>query len=243
VKVLGIIPARLASTRFPAKPLVEIGGKSMIQRVYEQALKSSSLSRVLVATDHASIYDHIRSFGGEVAMTSENCINGTQRCAEAYSNLNEKFDVIINIQGDEPFFKPESLQLVTNCFAQNTNTDIATLVKKIEQEDDIHNPTVVKVVFNKNQKALYFSRSAIPFNRENTPTQYYKHIGIYAFRAEILPELVKLAPTQLETTEQLEQLRWLENGYEINLAFTTHESNSVDTPEDLEKLKKQFGIS
>jgi 3-deoxy-manno-octulosonate cytidylyltransferase (CMP-KDO synthetase) len=243
MKVTGIIPARLASSRFHGKPLVDIGGKSMIQRVYEQAAKSTALDYLIVATDHSDIYRHVLSFGGNVVMTSENCLNGTERCAEAYANLNRKSDIIINIQGDEPFFEPESLDLLKKCFERNPNAGIATLIKKIEQTIDIENPTVVKVVTDKNKKALYFSRSAIPFNRDGNDAIYFKHIGIYAYRADILPSLVRLAPTQLENTEKLEQLRWLENGYSIYTAETSHESNSVDTPEDLENLKKQFGIS
>ena len=241
MKILGIIPSRLASSRFPNKPLVDIGGKTMIQRVYEQASKSNVLSKVIVATDHQSIYENVLSFGGNAIMTSNLCENGTERCAEAYLLLNEKYDIIVNIQGDEPFFEPDSLALLANCF-KNETTQIATLIKKIENQVDTTNPTVVKVVFDDEMQALYFSRSAIPFNRDNQKVNYFKHIGIYAFRAEILQHLVELIPTELEKIEQLEQLRWLQNGYKISLAVTNHDSNSVDTPEDLENLKKMFNI-
>lgn len=241
MKIIGIIPARLASTRFPSKPLVDMGGKSMIQRVYEQAQKSTVLDYILVATDHSSIYDEVTSFGGNVVLTSANCKNGTERCAEALKELPESFDIVINIQGDEPFFEPESLQILNDCFA-NESVGIATLVKEIEIEAELYNSTVVKVVFDNYKKALYFSRNALPYRQNESKQPSYKHIGIYAYRADILQELVQLEPSKLEIAESLEQLRWLENDYSIHVGITNHDSNSVDTPEDLITLKKQFGI-
>lgn len=246
MKILGIIPARYASTRFPAKPLVSIYGKTMIERVYSQAKKSPLLTKLIVATDDKRIFDEVVSFGGEVMMTSEKHKNGTERCAEVLANQNEDFDIVINIQGDEPFFEAEAIDLISECF-QNKNTDIATLVKQIENIEDLENPTVVKAVISKKNKALYFSRHAIPFYRSADNLNklekhtYYKHIGIYAYRPNILIEIVKLEESALEKTESLEQLRWLENGYNIFTNTSTHDSNSVDTPEDLDALLKVFG--
>lgn len=233
----------MASTRFPNKPLVNIGGKTMIRRVYEQAQKSNLLTKIIVATDHAHIKKEVLSFGGNVVITSQHHENGTSRCAEVVKKINEQFDIVINIQGDEPFFEPESLQQLVACFKSN-EVQIATLCKKIENEEDIQNESVVKVVKSKQSKALYFSRSAIPFVREKEKdnTVFFKHIGIYAYKPNVLLQLVKLEETPLEKAEKLEQLRWLQNNYSIYLGETTHDSNSVDTPEDLTALKKQFNI-
>ncbi len=245
MKILGIIPARYASTRFPAKPLIDIYGKSMIQRVYEQASKSLLLSYLVVATDDSRIFDEVKSFGGNVMMTSENHKNGTERCAEVQNVLDKNFDIVINIQGDEPFFESDSIRLISECF-KNKNTDIATLIKQIDNIKDLENSTVVKAVIGTNNKALYFSRLAIPFNRSNDNDSkilkhpYFKHIGIYAYRPKVLKEIVKLEESSLEKAESLEQLRWLENGYNIVTNITTHDSNSVDTPEDLEALLAIF---
>lgn len=240
-KILGIIPARMASSRFYGKPLIDIGGKTMIQRVYEQAKRSTILSELIVATDHDAIKNEVERFGGKTIMTSNTCKNGTERCADALEKLNNQYDIVINIQGDEPFFDPDSLNILANCFIEG-DIKIATLVKKIDKKEEIDESTIVKVVFNQNNEALYFSRAAIPFNRENIPIDYYKHIGIYAFKGSVLRELVMLPSSRLEMSEHLEQLRWLENGYNIKIGFTMHDSNSVDTPQDLEQLKKQFGI-
>ncbi len=245
-KILGIIPARYASTRFPAKPLIDIYGKTMIQRVYEQTKKSSLLTQLVVATDDQRIYEEVKSFGGEVLMTSEKHKNGTERCAEVLKILNKDFDIIINIQGDEPFFESDSIRLITACFNEK-NTEIATLIKKIENIEDLENHSVVKAVISKNNKALYFSRLTIPYYRKDLTENriqkhtYYKHIGIYAYRPKVLKEIVKLKETALEKAESLEQLRWLENAYNITTNITTHDSNSVDTPEDLEALMNHFG--
>ena len=230
--IIGIIPSRYASTRFPAKPLVDIAGKSMIQRVYEQASKASSLSDVIVATDDQRIFDHVASFGGKVVMTSAEHQSGTDRCAEVLESLSN-VDVIINIQGDEPFIEPEQINQLAACF-DNPETQIATLIKKIENEEDLQSNTVVKVNRTESNKTITFSRKPL-----SSLADSYKHIGIYAYRANTLKMVSKLPQSANELVERLEQLRWLDNGLEIQLAETEHESNSVDTPEDLEQLLRQ----
>jgi 3-deoxy-manno-octulosonate cytidylyltransferase (CMP-KDO synthetase) len=238
--IVGIIPSRYASTRFPAKPLVGIEGKTMIQRVYEQASKAHNLSRVIVATDDQRIFDHVKEFGGDVMMTSAEHQTGTDRCAEVLAQLNS-VDVVINIQGDEPFIDPEQIDQVAELF-QRAETQIGSLVKEIEDAEDLFSDTVVKVVRSKTDQAIYFSRAAIPFIKGvekkdwMKSATYYKHIGIYGYRAYVLESISKLPQTDLEKSESLEQLRWLENGFTIQLAETEHESNSVDTPEDLDRL-------
>lgn len=240
MKITGIIPARYASTRFPGKPLVDINGKTMIRRVYEQASKAGSLSEVIVATDDERIFNEVQSFGGKVIMTSATHKNGTERCAEVAARPDNKSDVIINIQGDEPFIEPEQINLLAACF-NNPATQIATLVRKTDWDDELKNPARVKVVLNRKNEAMYFSRSIIPnpiSKLHFDELEFNLHIGIYAFRKPILAEVVQLEPTPLELTESLEQLRWLENGYRITCAFTTHVSTPVDTPEDLAALLK-----
>lgn len=239
LKFVAIIPARYASTRFPGKPLVNIGGKTMIQRVYEQV--SKSINAIYVATDDKRIYDTVIAFGGKAIMTSNLHPSGTDRCYEAYTQINENFDVIINIQGDEPFIQPEQIEELKKCF-DSKGTQIATLVKAIKNEDaSLFNPNCPKVVIDKNNNALYFSRSPIPFLRGLNEKVwvnehiYFKHIGIYAYCSEILKEIVQLPRTTLEIAESLEQLRWLENGYHIKVGYTDVESMGIDTPEDLEK--------
>ncbi len=234
---IGIIPARHASTRFPGKPLVMIDGISMLQRVYEQALKTKNLKRVIVATDDERIAEHVKSFGGEVMMTSPNHQSGTDRCAEVISKLETTFDIAINIQGDEPYIQPEQIDLLCSCFDIEV-TEIATLIKPTTNSDEINNPNVVKAVVSKTQRALYFSRCAIPFNRNKiADINYYKHIGIYAYRVSVLKQLAVLPEGFLEKAESLEQLRWLENGFHIQAALTSFENIAIDTPEDLERLK------
>jgi 3-deoxy-manno-octulosonate cytidylyltransferase (CMP-KDO synthetase) len=242
MNILGIIPARFGSTRFPGKPLVNINGISMIQRVYEQCTKSSRLSRVIIATDDERIAQHVKSFNGEVMMTSPYHLSGTDRCAEIVRKESGKWDAVINIQGDEPYIHPEQIDLLCSCF-EIADVKIATLVKKILSPDELFNHNNVKVVLNNRKEAIYFSRLPIPYNR-NFPEQdwlkqstYYKHIGIYGYRSKMLTELASLEKTNLEITESLEQLRWIENGYTIHAAVTSHESVAIDTPEDLEKLK------
>jgi 3-deoxy-manno-octulosonate cytidylyltransferase (CMP-KDO synthetase) len=239
MKILGVIPARYASTRFPAKPLVHIAGKSMIQRVYEQAQKSTVLSKVVVATDHATIYNHVVSFGGHVVMTKEEHQSGTDRCYEALLLQEEDFNYVINIQGDEPFIKPEQIDLLAALL--NGETFIATLVKEITEQGSLFNPNVVKAVVAQNGNALYFSRSPVPHVRNSAEADwqkqatFFKHIGMYAYSTDILAGLTKLNVSPLEKAESLEQLRWLENGYTIKTVETKLQTIGIDTPEDLEK--------
>ncbi|NHA03899.1 3-deoxy-manno-octulosonate cytidylyltransferase [Mucilaginibacter sp. HC2] len=241
MKVLGIIPARYASSRFPGKPLVDIGGKSMIQRVYEQAKKCSGLSEVIVATDDDRIFNHVLAFGGVAVMTADTHQSGTDRCAEV-ALLHPEYDVIINIQGDEPFIDPEQISKLAACFTDK-ETQLATLIKRIKTEEELFNTNSPKVVVNKLSEAVYFSRSALPHIRGQEPENwlefytFFKHIGIYGYRADILQQITKLSVSSLEKAESLEQLRWIENGYRIKVAETELETYAVDVPEDLLKLK------
>ncbi|MBW6497289.1 MAG: 3-deoxy-manno-octulosonate cytidylyltransferase [Bacteroidales bacterium] len=245
MKYIGIIPARYASTRFPGKPLAIIGNKSMIQRVYEQASKCTLLSQVVVATDDERILSHVQNFGKAV-MTGSHHESGTDRCLEASSLLSDNLelsesDVVINIQGDEPFILPEQIEMLCRLF-KDTSTSIGTLAKKIEDPHDLFNSNIVKVVFDRRGQALYFSRWAIPFIRGKEQTEwpkahtYYRHVGMYGYRHGILKELAGLALSPLEKAESLEQLRWLENGFKIQVAETNHQSPGIDTPEDLKKI-------
>ena len=291
MKILGVIPARYASTRFPGKPLVDINGKSMIQRVYEQAKKCKSLAHVVVATDDERIFEHVMAFGGEAMMTSATHQSGTDRCAEVVEKLNfdiqtrdldsdeavifDKitpkrvgiFTAVINIQGDEPFIQPEQIEKVVdillikneklkiknsdnsatqtlNVKAETPNFDIATLVKRIDNQADIDNPNVVKAVFGESGRAVYFSRSPIPFLRNmdkkdwSKSGQFFKHIGLYGYKTSVLLDLARLSPSNLEQLESLEQLRWLENGYAIGIAETDLETIGIDTPEDLKEISE-----
>jgi 3-deoxy-manno-octulosonate cytidylyltransferase (CMP-KDO synthetase) len=244
-KFIGIIPSRYASTRFPGKPLADIGGKTMIQRVYEQA--SKVFTTVFVATDDQRIFDEVIRFGGKVVMTSPDHQSGTDRCREAYSKasqtLGQQFDVVVNIQGDEPFIAPEQIALLCHCFA-DAQTDIATLVKPIMQSETVFDPNKPKVVLGTQNQALYFSRSPIPFLRGvpqcdwHKTHVYYQHIGLYAYRVPVLSQITQIAPSLLESAESLEQLRWLENGFRIAVRQTNDESFGIDTPADLEKAKQ-----
>jgi len=243
MKILAIIPSRYGSTRFPGKPLVEIEGKTMIQRVYERS--SLAFNHVCVATDDQRIFDEVTRFGGDAVMTSTSHRSGTDRCFEALKIIEKRdgnlYDIVVNIQGDEPFISPEQLLELVGCF-NDDGTKIATLVKRFSPEEDIFNPNSPKVVISKEFYALYFSRNAIPFQRGadsknwNMNLPYYKHIGLYAFTRDALAAVSKLEPTLLETAEQLEQLRWLENGFRIKVAVTQHSSYSIDTPEDIKDL-------
>lgn len=241
MKILGVIPARYASTRFPGKPLVDIAGRSMINRVYHQCKQVVALSDVLIATDDDRIFNHVLDFGGKVMLTSSAHQSGTDRCAEVAKQLKEEYDVIINIQGDEPFIDPEQITQLCNCFTSST-VEIATLIKKIDATDDLFNHNKPKVVKSIDNFALYFSRNAIPVVRGTEEAHwlakhvYYKHIGIYGYRATVLEKITQLPLSQLEKAEGLEQLRWLENGYSIKVAETAIESMSIDTPEDLQKV-------
>ena len=236
----GIIPARYASSRFPGKPLALIGNKQMIQRVYEQA--SKSLDNVYVATDDKRIYDAVRAFGGRVVMTSTEHTSGTDRCAEAADIIarqtGEKPDVVINIQGDEPFIRPEQINLLVTCFSES-DVEIATLVRKTLSGEDIFNPNHPKVIINTRGDAVYFSRAAIPYIRDTEPSLwskkhvYYKHIGLYAYKTGTLERITRLVKSPLEMAESLEQNRWIENGFRIRTATTEWESISIDTEDDL----------
>lgn len=244
MKVLGVIPARYASTRFPGKPLVMINGKSMIRRVYEQACKCESLSEVIVATDESSIENHVRLFGGNVMMTSGSHKSGTERSAEVAEklrNVQKEFDVIVNIQGDEPYIDPAQIAQVVSCFG-GKNTMIATLMKKITSEAELNSPSVVKVLAGTGGQALYFSRAVIPFLRDAEKNKwlercdYFKHIGIYGYTTDTLMQIVRLPVSRFEAAESLEQLRWLDHGYSIVVKETEYESIAIDIPTDLLKL-------
>lgn len=241
MRSIGIIPARYASTRFPGKPLAEIDGKIMIQRVYEQAKKASALHHVVVATDDERIQKAVLDFGGEVVMTSSEHQSGTDRCLEALRQQEMDFEIVVNIQGDEPFISPDQINLILSCFHQE-NTEIATLVKLIEDEKELWNTNKPKVLMDEDDFAIYFSRQCIPYLRDIEKPKwleefnFYKHIGMYAYRAETLAELCALKPSRLERAEGLEQLRWIENGYKIKTAITDEEALSVDSPEDLEQF-------
>ena len=244
MKILGIIPARYASSRFPGKPLIDINGKTMIQRVYEQATQADKLARVIVATDDERIFDHVSQFG-EVIMTSDKHPSGTDRCNEVLAKMDEQYDAVINIQGDEPFIQPEQIELLAELFEEEY-TQIGTLYKNLSDTDKLFNPSIIKVVINMYDEALYFSRSPIPHFRSVEEHkwviqhQYYQHIGIYGYRADVLEEIAQLPPSQLEMAESLEQLRWMENGYIISVAKTEMESLSIDTPADLERALREM---
>ncbi|MFI3321348.1 MAG: 3-deoxy-manno-octulosonate cytidylyltransferase [Rikenellaceae bacterium] len=242
-KFIAIIPARYASTRFEGKPLVDIFGQTMIERVYRRSLQS--FNYVVVATDDMRIYDCIKGFGGEVVMTSADHKSGTDRCAEALKMseelFDEQFDVVVNVQGDEPFVASEQLESLKECFS-DSRCDIATLVKPFSKGEDIFNPNSPKVVLSTDGFAIYFSRSPIPFLRGKEKSEwmtnhtYFKHLGLYGYRKEVLFAVTSLDQGVLEKAESLEQLRWLENGYKIKCGVTYSESYAIDTPEDLEKV-------
>jgi len=241
-----IIPARYASERFPGKPLADLNGKPLIQHVYEQAKKVHD--HVYVATDDGRIMDAVRAFGGEAILTSATHRSGTDRCAEAARILCDSgsgMDIIINLQGDEPFIQPEQIRLLMGCFLEE-GTQIATLANPVKNEQEIHDPNVVKVVTAAGHHALYFSRSPIPFIRKAGQGNFLKHfpflkhIGIYAYRYAVLQEITRLPVSALEKAESLEQLRWLENGYRILVKVTEAENIGIDTPEDLEQARVRF---
>lgn len=243
MKCLVIIPARYASTRFPAKPLALLGGKPIIEHVYGQV--SKAVSDVVVATDDERIMAAVEAFGGRAVMTSTEHQSGTDRCYEALQRVGGDYDVVINVQGDEPFIQPEQIEALIACF-EDAATDIATMVKPFTVADGIEaleNPNSPKVVVSRDMKALYFSRSVIPYMRGVEREEwlakhtYYKHIGIYAFRAKTLAEVTALPQSSLELSEKLEQLRWLENGYVIGVATTERETIGIDTPEDLSRAE------
>lgn len=235
MKKIGIIPARYGSSRFPGKPLVDISGKPMIQHVFERAMESC-LDEIYVATDDQRIVDRVIAFDGNVLLTSPNHPSGTDRCGEASIKLHlDDHDIIVNIQGDEPFIQKEQIDALVALFDQ-PDVEIATLVKPFDNPLDAQNPNKVKVVFSNQHKALYFSRSPIPYPRDSEEITYYKHLGIYAYRYQTLKKLITLPISSLEKVEKLEQLRWLENNFSIFVAITDHESIAIDTPEDMHKI-------
>lgn len=243
----GIIPARYASSRFPGKPLVLIGNKPMIQRVYDQARQS--LEMIYVATDDRRIFEAVSEFGGKAIMTSPDHLSGTDRCAEAVDKIDaetgRRTDIVINIQGDEPFIRPEQITLLMKCFTDES-VELATLVRKVDPGEDIFNPNQPKVILDSKNNAIYFSRTAIPYIVVTEKTDwsknhaFYKHIGLYAYRTETLKKITLLPRSLLEISESLEQNRWIENGYRIRTALSEWESISIDTPDDLERAKLLF---
>lgn len=248
MKFIGIIPARYSSSRFPGKPLADMAGKPMIQRVYEQV--KLALDEVWVATDDTRILEAVEAFRGNAVMTSASHKSGTDRCKEAYQKINKDFDVVINIQGDEPFIQPEQINAIKDCF-DTPNIELATLVKPFKKEDGfeaLFNNNSPKVVINKNNEAIYFSRSIIPYIRDVHHTEwldkhtFYKHIGMYAYRVDILNKITELPQSSLELAESLEQLRWIENGYKIKVGYTNVETIGIDTPDDMEKALKLLNI-
>ncbi len=238
--ILGIIPARYASSRFPGKPLIDIQGKSMIQRVYEQAKKSHKLNEVIVATDDERILTHVKNFGGNALMTAVNHPSGTDRCYEVLKKSGKDFKYIINIQGDEPFIDPSQIDLLAKLC--DGKTELATLMIPVDSHEVLFDSGEVKIIINNQHEALYFSREVIPHIKGvdkklwHKNFQYYRHVGMYTYRADVLKKITTLVPSELEKAESLEQLRWLENGYKIKLAVTDFDSHCIDTPEDVEKV-------
>ncbi|MBC7448417.1 MAG: 3-deoxy-manno-octulosonate cytidylyltransferase [Hymenobacteraceae bacterium] len=238
MRAIGLIPARFASTRFPGKPLADLGGQTMIQRVVGQA-RQAGLVRVVVATDDARIADHVRDFGGEVVLTRADHPSGTDRVAEAYATLGETYDVVVNIQGDEPFIQPAQIDAVVDCFRRDASAELATLIRQIDSLDQLLSPHVVKCVPDLRGRALLFSRQPLPYQRDRPVAEwrahhaYWQHIGLYAYRPAALARITALPPSPLELAESLEQLRWLENGLPIHVAVTEQASLGIDTPEDL----------
>jgi len=239
--IAGIIPVRYASTRFPGKALIDILGKTMIQRVYEQAQKAKLLDGVVVATDDERIFNHVQSFGGSVLMTAVQHPSGTDRCLEALHQLDKNYQYVINIQGDEPFIAPEQIDELA-AILQDGQIGLATQMNRVTSYHALFDEGEVKMVLNKNGEALYFSRMAIPFlkglEEKNWHQQYpyYRHVGLYAYRRDVLEEICRLPVSPLENAESLEQLRWLENGFRIKCVETKYESNCIDRPEDLERV-------
>ncbi|HOI31589.1 MAG: 3-deoxy-manno-octulosonate cytidylyltransferase [Bacteroidales bacterium] len=241
MKILAVIPARYASTRFPGKPLAMIQGKTMVRRVFEQVKKARFITDLVVATDDDRIATEVKNFGGNYVMTSPHHPSGTDRCFEALQKQQNPFDAVINVQGDEPFIHPEQIEQLARLI-QPEDVSIATLIQPIRDNSQLFDPNVVKVITNPSGKAIYFSRQTIPFLRNTEKEQwlesfvFYRHIGIYAYKTEVLKQITSLPPSPLEMAESLEQLRWLEHGITIQTGLTNHEQFGVDTPADLEKL-------
>jgi 3-deoxy-manno-octulosonate cytidylyltransferase (CMP-KDO synthetase) len=245
--IVAIIPARYASSRFPGKPLVEILGKTMIQRVYEQTSQSKLVNKVVVATDDQRIFDHVVSFGGDVVMTAADHPSGTDRCRDALQQLNEGYKYVINVQGDEPFIEPEQIDELATVLQDGT-TELATQMIAVDSYEMLFDKGEVKIVLNTNNEALYFSRMVIPFIKGveekdwHKYHNYFRHVGMYAYRTDILEQITKLPVSSLEKVESLEQLRWIENGYKIKCVLTTFDSHCIDTAEDIDKVLKLKGL-
>ncbi len=245
--IAGIIPARYASTRFPGKSLLDIRGKSMIQRVYEEASKSKSLDTLVVATDDERILKHVNSFGGNAVMTGLNHPSGTDRCLEALQQLDGAYQYVINIQGDEPFINPAQIDELAAILEDGT-VELATQMIPVSSHDELFDTGEVKIVLNDKMEALYFSRMVIPYIKGVGQTEwhqhytYYRHVGMYAYRKDILEKITKLPVSSLEQAESLEQLRWVEHGYKIKCAITRYESHCIDTPGDVEKVMRRMGL-
>ena len=248
MKILALIPARYGSSRFPGKPLALVHGKPMIQRVYEQTVKA--FPNACVATDDERIYNAVKEFGGRVVMTSTSHNSGTDRCFEALKNYcresGEVFDAVINVQGDEPYIRPEQLQQLGECF-NDPSVELATLVKRVKDKEELLNSNSPKVIVDKNSDAIYFSRTAIPFSRDVEVTDeyvqktpFFRHIGLYGYKVETLEKICAMPQSFLELTEKLEQLRWIENGLKIRVAETGYETHAVDTQEDLDYINSRF---
>ncbi|CAN5486375.1 3-deoxy-manno-octulosonate cytidylyltransferase [soil metagenome] len=238
MKILGVIPARYASSRFPGKPLADLLGKSMVHRVYLQCKKSKYLSEIVVATDHQEIYNHVLGFGGNAVLTSDQHPSGTDRCCEAMELHSDSFDFVVNIQGDEPFIDPQQIDLL--CASIESTTELATLIQKIITVEQLLSPGEAKVVLNHKKEAMFFSRSPIPFIQKIEQknwldhAQFYRHVGLYAYRKDILKKITQLPVSPLEKAESLEQLRWIENGFKIKTVETDAEEGlCIDTPDDL----------
>jgi len=245
MKITAIIPARFASTRFPGKPLVKIAGKAMIERVYERVLACKAIHDTIIATDDKRIFDFVEAFGGKALMTSDQHQSGTDRIAEVAARI--ETDVVVNVQGDEPFITSSQLEQLVGVF-ENEKVEIATLVRPIDELEDLHNPNVVKAVISEHQQALYFSRSPVPFLRDVAAAnwlgqqKHFQHLGLYAYRKNVLLNISQLPPSPLEQSEALEQLRWLEAGYDIHVTQTQEKAIGVDTPADVKKAEEWLSL-
>lgn len=245
LRILGIIPARYASSRLPGKPLVDIAGRSMVMRVWDQARQARSLSDVVVATDDQRILEHVHSLGGQAVMTSPDHPSGTDRCHEALMKMGaDRFDAVVNIQGDEPFIVPDQIDELCTALIQAPG-GIATLAQVVTDDRDLDDAGEVLITTTVDMDALYFSRAAIPFLRDpgegprHARFRFLKHVGLYGYRADVLAKLVQLRPSALEVAESLEQLRWLEHGFKVRIGLTEHPSFCVDTPADLELARQR----
>jgi len=246
--IAGIIPARYASTRFPGKSLLDIQGKSMIQRVYEEASKSKYLDTLVVATDDERILQHVQSFGGRAVMTGQYHPSGTDRCLEALRQLEGDYRYVINIQGDEPFINPAQIDELAVLLTDGS-VELATQMIRVASYEELFDKGEVKIVLNDQMEALYFSRMVIPFVKgvderawhEHYP--YYRHVGMYAYRTDVLEKITRLPVSSLERAESLEQLRWVEHGLKIKCVVTQYDSHCIDTPEDVDKVLRRMGLS